>query len=968
MASLFLSHSTDDDPVAHALEAWLRERQITDVIVAYGQGRAQATWIDALNRAAGRCRLVVCLVTEAWLASPEAFRQFEIASSLGFRVLPLWALTVTDRTNAATERLERLREAAQGFDLAKAFGGVHGIDFSMDRVAADTLFAVLRAAGADGDRDAYAFDVDQATCETPFPGLAAFGDTDADAALFFGRERELTEVLQILRVMRGADDRRVLAILGASGVGKSSLVAAGIVPRLRNEGGVWLPLRVFRPGPRPLLSFSEALTRTLADHGVKESPGVLSEDLQVAWADAPRDERGLTLAGREAVAARFATEIDRLRAAAGRASATVVITVDESEALTGSEDGADALADYLRAAIDAGARVLMAMRSDRFGELQRHHDFEGIEFRGYDLRPLSPDQIGRIIEEPARRYGLDVEPDLIQALRADFKQQEALPPLAFTLHRLWWKFSAEGAMSATDYRSLGDLSGVLESAADRALRGPSSGRTPRSTTESATDALGARAFVPALVRLDDAGRPERRQAPWANFDDDEQVLLNRFVSVGLVQKNDNGTAELVHDAVIAHWLRLQRWLEDERKQRGVWQDLRTAAWAWSDTGQDHYIAHCGPKLNQVKALGADPRYAASFTAVERAYIEACEAFTKPAPPSKPRRGGGWMLAAAVALVAGVVTGASVVSRAPWLDVGSRFVMALQSSNGAADSSNGAADAVRRANAQSYIARYVKPFVLTEAAAAALGAGTAFRECKKDCPEMVVVPGGAFTMGDRLREWAFAQPTRRVTISKPFAVSRTEVTFDEWATCVAYGSCAEASDSGFGGGSRPVINVSWNDARAYVQWLAESTGQPYRLLSESEWEYAARAGTITAYSWGRRFRRQRANCRDCGNSEAGVRTATVAAFAANPFGLYDVHGNVWEWVEDCWHSDFKGAPSDGSAWTEAENGDCNKATVRGGAWDFSRNLIRSAARDWYAKDERTNTVGFRVARALSDAAQ
>ena len=214
----------------------------------------------------------------------------------------------------------------------------------------------------------------------------------------------------------------------------------------------------------------------------------------------------------------------------------------------------------------------------------------------------------------------------------------------------------------------------------------------------------------------------------------------------------------------------------------------------------------------------------------------------------------------------------------------------------------------------------------------------FRDCP-DCPEMVVVPPGNFMMGDP--GW------HQVFISHAFAAGKFEVTFAEWDACVAAGGCGgyKPEDKGWGHGGRPVINVNWNDAKQYVQWISQKTGKTYRLLSEAEWEYAARAGTTTAYSWGDDIGSGNANCVGCGSQWDNIQTAPAGSFQPNAFGLYDMHGNVWEWVEDCYKED------------------CTKRVLRGGSWDFEPQFARAGKRLSLGPEFRYFSLGFRVARVL-----
>ena len=252
--------------------------------------------------------------------------------------------------------------------------------------------------------------------------------------------------------------------------------------------------------------------------------------------------------------------------------------------------------------------------------------------------------------------------------------------------------------------------------------------------------------------------------------------------------------------------------------------------------------------------------------------------------------------------------------------------------------------------------------------ASLRRGEVFRDCE-DCPEMVVVPAGSFRMGCVSGQDCLDDefPVHEVRVPS-FALGRYEVLFEEYDRFVAATGRESPPDGwpwedvGWGRGGRPVINVSWEDATAYAEWLSAETGERYRLPSEAEWEYAARAGTTTAYSWGADIGQNRANCRDCGSRWDEEQTAPAGSFAANAWGLHDMHGNVWEGVEDCWHDSYARAPADGSAWTRG--GDCGRRVLRGGSWDNPPWVLRSAIRSWNGVGDRYVDVGFRLARTLT----
>lgn len=264
-------------------------------------------------------------------------------------------------------------------------------------------------------------------------------------------------------------------------------------------------------------------------------------------------------------------------------------------------------------------------------------------------------------------------------------------------------------------------------------------------------------------------------------------------------------------------------------------------------------------------------------------------------------------------------------------------------------------------------------LLWPAPAAAQSPGSLFRDCPA-CPEMIVLPAGEFMMGSPENERGRGKdegPQRKVSF-QPFAAGKFEVTFAQWDSCVGERGCAhKPGDQGWGRSKRPVIHVSWHDAKQYVAWLAKKTGKPYRLLTEAEWEYAARGVTnssepLTAFSTGATINYKQANYDanfTYGSGPMGVyrqKTVEVGTFRKNAFGLHDMHGNVWEWVEDCYKDSYAGVPTDGSA---VNLGECSLGIARGGAWNYHPQLLRSAYRYATARGVRLENIGFRVARAM-----
>jgi formylglycine-generating enzyme required for sulfatase activity len=228
-----------------------------------------------------------------------------------------------------------------------------------------------------------------------------------------------------------------------------------------------------------------------------------------------------------------------------------------------------------------------------------------------------------------------------------------------------------------------------------------------------------------------------------------------------------------------------------------------------------------------------------------------------------------------------------------------------------------------------------------------------------CPVMISLPAGSFTMGSNSGDIS-ERPPHRVTIGAPFAIGKYAVTVDQWNACVGANACPKLSSENGPDKNVPARDLSWDDVQQYIKWLGKVTGKPYRLPTEAEWEYAARGGTATPYWWGQQMRKGNSNCKGCGDPWHEERPENVGTFAANPYGLYDMGGNVWQWVSDCWHSSYKDAPADGHAWDA--NG-CDMRVIRGGSWREGADYMLVSTRFKYSESVRQSQNGFRVAKDL-----
>jgi formylglycine-generating enzyme required for sulfatase activity len=420
-------------------------------------------------------------------------------------------------------------------------------------------------------------------------------------------------------------------------------------------------------------------------------------------------------------------------------------------------------------------------------------------------------------------------------------------------------------------------------------------------------------------------------------------------------KAGKATAEVAHEILLKTWPTLKRWLEDEREFL-VWRgELDARREEYDRAGkagarQQRQALLMGLPLDTAKKW-LETR-SPDIEPSAQAFIEASVRADRVVTRNRQRLRG----AVGILMLGTIVSLLGIIFK----DEIRKFGFEQTTLRG-----------YKAANFQGY--------VLQPEAERRLNFGEPFRECAKDCPEMVVIPPGEFWMGSPDGEGDDNEhPRHKVKIDKPLAVGKFEVTWDEWEACVKMRGCDgnQTDDGGFGRGRRPLIYVSWLQATDYVKWLTLMTGRPYRLLSEAEWEYAARGVTSAdkshqPYPWGDEASHEYANygTDQCCNGRTEGRdtwfyTAPAGKFPPNAFGLHDMHGNVWEWVEDIWHDNYRGAPVDGRAWTEGEGKAASRRVVRGGSWDNNPRDLRSATRSKDATSSRGDVQGFRVGRELS----
>ena len=506
-----------------------------------------------------------------------------------------------------------------------------------------------------------------------------------------------------------------------------------------------------------------------------------------------------------------------------------------------------------------------------------------------------------MIRRPARVAGYEIRDDLCDRILQDTGTGAgALALMAFALHEVYEHGKASGQFTLQDYESLDGVAGAIESQAERALE-----------RLGQPDDRALHALFSDLMEVNDQSVATRRRAALDQIRRDPpkarlaEALVDARILVTDRERAENPTLEVAHEAVFTGWRRLDRWIKSNADKLRVCRSLALAARDWQQAGAPSF-KHLPDRatLKQYRgvrpacSLGEDAGVVHSFLGTAR---------------RRQRLWGGFL--AMVVLVVGIL-GVDIWLRSQEMNWNVLRIWTMAQ------------------------------FGLYHG------------------PAMAQIPGGTFQMGssdcaaDDSANWC---PQRKVAIQS-FEIGQYEVTYDEYSAFVLDRDDIELPlpHQGWGRGSRPVINVSWIDAKSYATWLTEVTSKIYRLPTEAEWEYAVRAGIKTAFSFEGDISKLGQYAWYSDNSEN--QTHPVGKKKPNDWGLYDMHGNVWEWVEDDWHGNYKGAPADGRAWVDDPRG--AGRVMRGGSWGFDARGCRSAFRIFYGPGIRNDDVGFRLSRFVA----
>ena len=949
MSAIFISYTGRDpegDAWADRLEEWCGEWGYGFFRDRHpGQGvKAGDDWRASLNRHLSRAQVVISLCSPSYQLSSWCMWELAAAEERGKWIIPIQFGKQEVPSLLGHRQVIRVANARQptASQLAE-------VKERLARVLREQL-DWRRLQPWDSSR-------------SPYPGLLAF---EAELApVFFGQDKAIEKLGERLASLAQRAPAALL-VLGASGTGKSSLVRAGVLPRLAADRDRWQVLAPFRPGLMPFTRLRKVLAQALA-----------------AFPDAAPGPAG------EAEESALGRQLDWLQAHGER---PVLLVIDQlEELLVEGNAEAERFLAFLEGQLrreQSGLVVLATLRTDFLAVLESRWPGLTELVDTTTPEPIPPQRFGELISGPAARADLRLQPGLAERLVAESGGRDALPLLAFTLEKLWRKRQERGAavvepngagwdLTLADYGALKGVDGVVGTQAELCW-------DPRTSDAADSEAL-EQAFVHHLLRLNEEGLATKQPARWGELPERSRPLLQRFVEARLLVRGsgDGGDqVEIAHEALLRSWEPLVGWIEANRKEL---EQRRRVARLCGD------LAPGQPPQARLAALQG--LLALAETDPE-AVAPAAEALgvVLTNPDGDPREGplafqllelvggessvAGWSVfleqgqilemqvtALAAPRLKQLCQAASLLQRihrhTPPAAAGTARWLLLPSATVRDDGRALRTELVR-------LRLWATPKLETPGAwLEPLGEGVALT--------MVAIPPGRFVMGsppDETERRDNEGPLHLVEL-EGFWMGQTPITQAQWRQVMGTNPSKFQGDRA-DQDQRPVKHVSWEEAMAFCAKLGERSGRHYGLPSEAQWEYACRAGTTTSFHCGATLISALANFNTAipygaaAEGDARGQTSAVDQFPANRWGLLDLHGNVWEWCLDDWHSSYQGAPEDGRAWLDRQGmrrhereGRGNDKILRGGSWLNGPRVCRSAYRFLYHPEYRARTIGFRV---------
>ncbi|MGI9415719.1 MAG: TIR domain-containing protein [Hyphomicrobiales bacterium] len=564
MTRVFISHSNLDDDNAADLKSWLGPQGFEYSVLEFDKHSGSGAgdhWEYRLHRELEKADALIVILTSNWLKSKWCFAEFTQARALGKPIFPVIDALDADTTIAPdVDHIDLTKDREAG--LRKLSAGLTGLSLS-----------------AHGQ---FSWDPGR----PPYPGLRAL--QDEDAAVCFGRDDDIRQLIERLNATRVQGGRRLIAMIGASGTGKSSFLCAGVVPRLRRDASKWIALAPFRPMERPL----DELAGVLAS--------AMGEDIDAADIRQRLTAKDFGLA--------FRMIVDDLRARRDAFSAYVVVAIDRAEELF-AVSPPEETAQFLHGlnsilSTDMPVLVIMSLKSDSVGALQRAEQLAP-GFDQFHLEPLPPARIQQVIEGPARVAGFKVDPGLVARVKQDAATEDALPLLAVALHELHKRAGPGGQLSVKDYEDLGDADGHRSPLQNALCHSADAVLEAAAPSDKDLSAL-RKAFVPSMAEIGGDGRYVSRPAKWSTLPQEAHGLLEKLADAGLLafrQNGDERIVEVTHDALLRRWPRLSAWLEEGREFYAVKSQLERDAADWrraaSPADKDAALLKTA-KLNRVR--------------------------------------------------------------------------------------------------------------------------------------------------------------------------------------------------------------------------------------------------------------------------------------------------------------------------------------------------------------------------------